>query len=120
MPAARSQLVTVRRPRANNNPARILGKESRWRASSTRARIAIQPDNSAENCHVAILGSPAYGVVVDTNNMRGEPFFLPDQFTSKPTDRIEVLRKCRMIGTSARFGKLARQFEADRPALPVI
>src|SRR5260370_40217872 len=63
MPAARSQLETVRRPWPNKMPAKIGRRRKAFRSSRSFENDGIQFVTSVGNCQVAILDSPFHGSV---------------------------------------------------------
>ncbi len=73
-PQPRSQLVTVRRPRANSSPVQSWTNRACWRASSVPARAVIQTTSETGSHCVSIHGSPSHETVAISNHsMRGEP-----------------------------------------------
>ena len=80
---ARSQVVTVRRPRAKRMPTSSTGSRQRLRACNPAANHSLHSDHSLGHCQrhfaFAILGSPITCVVENAIVME-EPFSLQDQF----------------------------------------
>src|SRR2546425_11222573 len=66
MPTARSQVVTVRRPRANRTPIKSTGSRQRQRPCNPAANHWLHSDQSLGPCQFAfaILGSPIVRAVV--------------------------------------------------------
>ena len=82
MPAARSQVVTVRRPEANNIPLINTGNRQRFVACSPAANHSVHSDHSFGDPQrlpgFAILGSPIVRFVWQLQH-DGRAFFTGDQ-----------------------------------------
>src|SRR5271165_1568650 len=74
MPQPRSQLVTVRRPRAKSSPVQSCTNRACWRASSVPAKAVIQTTSDTGSHCDSIHGSPSHdSVAISNHSMRGEP-----------------------------------------------
>ena len=74
MPQPRSQLVTVRRPRAKSSPVQSCTNRACWRASSVPAKAVIQTTSDTGSHCDSIQGSPSHdSVAISNHSMRGEP-----------------------------------------------
>src|SRR5215468_10711611 len=71
MPAARSQEVTVRRPRANSRPHSSTGKRTAERLCSQRARLRKAVANSEGRCDDGMAGSSVRGGVGNRHRHQG-------------------------------------------------
>src|SRR4051794_17231066 len=97
MPAARSQLVTVRRPVANSAPAARAVKRCCWRASRTWASSSSQLDNSCGSGQDVMAGPPRAVDGVTTAIVGGGPALVYPPAVSHRSCET-VLGKCSRIG----------------------
>src|SRR5262249_9343574 len=71
-PQPRSQLVTVRRPRAKSSPVQSRTNRACWRASSASARVVIQTTSATGSHCASIYGSPSHRSVAYPTTACGE------------------------------------------------
>ena len=69
---ARSQLATVRRPRAKSSPVQSATNRTCWRASSVPAKAVIQTTSETGSHCVSIHGSPSHESVAYPTTACGE------------------------------------------------
>src|SRR5271157_6079934 len=74
MPQPRSQLVTVRRPRAKSSPVQSCTNRACWRASSVPAKAVIQTTSDTGSHCDSIHGSPSHdSMAISNHSMWREP-----------------------------------------------
>src|SRR5271165_6734545 len=114
MPQPRSQLVTVRRPRAKSSPVQSCTNRACWRASSVPAKVVIQTTSDTGSHCDSIHGSPSHdSVAISNHSMRGEPPHLksppasgtpnevPDFWESADAAKTPILGLLEMIGLAS-------------------